>query len=379
MSEIKKYKNIPLNDNNLQILFLIPDEKINGPIPKINKILIPSLQSLGCQITTHPWGRRSEKESLFENSLGRLRDIIQIRNVLKEKAFDILFIPSAHDERALFRELMLLFGCQSFPIRKVLLFHGSKVDHLDRPGNFALKLLTRLVLDKSNAQMVLSSEERKEFQKLFPDKLFFVVDNPFIRTEENDYQKARESSYLKHATLHLLFVGRLIKPKGIFDLLESLQIVLKKANCHLSIVGDGPEADNVRRFIDKLGLNDNVMLMGYLQGEELKSAFYGADIFIFPTRWSEGFPTVLAEAMDAGLPIITTKTRGAADHLQEGLNAIFVPPKEPDAISRAVISLIEDPLLRARMGQANREKVKVFTPEKVARHYLDLLEIINNG
>ena len=379
MGELIENLDIQSNYKKLRILFLTMNEEIKGPIPKINTILISSLRALGCQITTHTWGHRSEKEPLVVNILGRLCDIIQINKVLKENYFDILFIPSALDERALLRELMMLFGCQSFPIRKVLLFHGSKVDHLDRPGSFALKLLTRLVLDKSDALLVLSSEEKNKFQRLFPKKMISNIDNPFIRTEDNEYQMIWEASSKKNGNVNLLFVGRLISPKGIFDLLKSMPIVLKRASCFLTIVGDGPEANNVKKCIGEFGLQENVTMKGYLQGEELRSAFYNADIFILPTNWGEGFPTVLAEALDAGLPIITTKIRGAADHLQEGVNGLFVPPSSSKDLATAIIKLVEDPSLRVAMRLANREKVKDFNPDIIGRKYIQIfLQILDS-
>ena len=303
-----------------------------------------------------------------------MADINQIANILKQNTIDILLIPSSHDEKALFRELMLLSGCQPFPIKKVLLFHGGKVDHLYRPGSYVLKLLTRLVLDRSDSILVLSSEEQDQFQRLFPNKAFLTVDNPFIRTQDNEHQLLRRTYPLKNGKANLLFVGRLIKPKGIYVLLEAMQIVLNKVNCHLTIVGDGPEIKNIKRYIYKSGLDENITLEGYLQGEEYKSIFCNADIFILPSWWNEGFPTVITEAMDAGLPIVTTKWRGAADHLQEGVNTLFVPPKDSIVLAQAILTLLEDPGLRLRMGNTNREKVKDFAPAVVAKHYLSVFE-----
>jgi glycosyltransferase involved in cell wall biosynthesis len=80
--------------------------------------------------------------------------------------------------------------------------------------------------------------------------------------------------------------------------------------------------------------------------------------------------------MSAGLPIITTKTRGIADHLDEGTNAIFVPPRDSAALSRALERILDDALLRKRMAEANRKKVDEFAPSRVAAHYLDTLREI---
>jgi glycosyltransferase involved in cell wall biosynthesis len=66
--------------------------------------------------------------------------------------------------------------------------------------------------------------------------------------------------------------------------------------------------------------------------------------------------------------------RGVADHLQEGVNALFVPPRDPTVLADTLVRLLANPVLRAQMSRTNREKVKDFAPEKVGRHYLDVLE-----
>ena len=88
---------------------------------------------------------------------------------------------------------------------------------------------------------------------------------------------------------------------------------------------------------------------------------------------------VLLEAISAGLPIVTTPIRGALDHLKEGVNTLFVPPHDPSVLAQTLSKLLNDPDLRARMREANLEKVKEFAPDVVARSYYLALEQIING
>jgi len=116
--------------------------------------------------------------------------------------------------------------------------------------------------------------------------------------------------------------------KGVFDLLGALARLAGPKPWHLLVAGNGPEEESFRARVRSLGLQNRVTLAGYLNSSLLALAYRGADLFVFPS-WSEGFPTVILEAMDAGLPIVTTHLRGAADHLQEGIHACFVPPRDP--------------------------------------------------
>ena len=61
-----------------------------------------------------------------------------------------------------------------------------------------------------------------------------------------------------------------------------------------------------------------------VDGDQLAAAYQSSDLFVLPTYWFEGFPTAITEAMDRETPIITTRTRGIGDHLDAGVNALFI-------------------------------------------------------
>jgi glycosyltransferase involved in cell wall biosynthesis len=71
--------------------------------------------------------------------------------------------------------------------------------------------------------------------------------------------------------------------------------------------------------------------------------------------------------------------RGITDHLRDGINALFVPARDPDAVAEAVERLLADEQLRERMANANIEAVKAFAPERVARAYLEALHRVLRG
>jgi glycosyltransferase involved in cell wall biosynthesis len=79
------------------------------------------------------------------------------------------------------------------------------------------------------------------------------------------------------------------------------------------------------------------------------------------------------EAMGYGLPIVTTARRGCADILTAGEHALFVPPRDPQALAGAIDRLLDDDGLRERMGRANLEKVGDFAPERVVPRYAQIL------
>ena len=360
----------------MRALFLVPRPGIRGPIPRIAATLVAALRPLGCEVTAEFWGRRSDCESPLQRVMGRVLDIAKVRRTLAQGRYDVMVIHTAHDPPAMARDLPLLVATrrQSPPV--VLHLHGSQADALVSPGHRLIKAASARLLCLADGALVLSTEEQRQWQHFAPWADIRTVRNPYVGAGDAPPALDRAAFGISSGVPLLLFVGRLVAAKGIFDLLAALPMVLARTGCHLLVAGSGEQAALVHQAVARSGLGPHVTLAGYLQGEPLRSAYRLADIFVLPSYHAEGFPTVLAEAMEAGLPIVTTRLRGAADHLREGENALFVPPRDPTALGEALLRLLGDVSLRARMGAANRAAVSQFSPDVVAREYLEALRQI---
>jgi len=357
----------------MRALFLVPRPGIRGPIPRIAATLVAALRSLGCEVTAEFWGRRSDCESSLQRVTGRAVDIAKVRRALAQGRYDVMVVHTAHDLPAMARDLPLLLAVRRRAPPVALHLHGSQADWLAAPGHRLVKAATSQLVRLSDGILVLSSEEQRQWREFAPTAQVHVVRNPYAPAGDAPPSFGRVAFGVPAGVPLVLFVGRLVAAKGIFDLLEAQARVLAHAPCHLLVAGAGDGAAQVQAAVDRLGLAAHVTLAGYLQGEALRSAYRLADLFVLPT-YHEGFPTVIAEAMDAGLPIVTTPLRGAADCLREGENALFVPPRNPPALAQALLRLLADAPLRARMGAANRAAVVQFSPERVACEYLEVLQ-----
>jgi len=357
----------------LRILMLTPHPNIQGPLPKVIPLLISALCQIGCRVASEPWGRHSDQERLLTKALGRAQDLLGIHRALRREQPDVLMIHTAHDWSTIVRDVALLLTTRNRRPATILEFHGSLADRLVTPGYKLFKAASRWLLQLSDAALLLSTEEQRQWQRFYPLGRFYVVDYPFLPS--NDQSPVNQLPWVLPGDKPvLLFVGRLIRQKGIFDLLDAMADLKERVACHLLVAGDGAARAQVLERIESLGLANHVTCTGYLQNEELKTVYRSAQVFVLPTTYSEGFPVVLIEAMDAGLPIVTTRIRGAADRLREGINALFVPPGDSAALADTLEQLLSDSSLRAKMRQANRKKVQEFAPEVVARHYLGILE-----
>ena len=368
----------------MRVLLLVPSSGIRGPLPKLIPVLAAALRQLDCVVETEVWSRHSDEESLLDKAVGRAGDLARIRKHLARRTFDVLFISTAHNWPGLARDVPLVMLTRGLCLRRVVQFHGSSSERLLAPGGRLFKWCSRLLVSRCDAVLVLSEQECAEWKAFWPQGRFEVVANPFVPAKGAPSGPSQGPHGVpgepRLTRTRLLFVGRLMPEKGIFDVLEALALWGDESAYHLQIAGSGPAEDAVRRRVAQLGLGERVMLCGYLGPAGLAQAYEEADIFVLPTYYAEGFPTVILEAMYAGLPVVTTPLRGAVDRLEDGVNALFVPPRHPDALSRALQRLAGDPDLRARMSRSNRLKVEEFAPDRVAPRYLEILQsVVGSG
>lgn len=356
----------------MRVLLAGPRLSVKGPIPRHAPHLVQALRERGLEVETVGWGRRLDGDGSSRRVFDRLGDVLHIRRRLRSESFDVLFVKTSQDWVALLRDLVLLEFTRAFTGKRVIQFHGSRSDRLAASGSWLLKMASRRLVRQVDAVLVLSNEEQHEWQEFAPLTRFFTVLNPFVApAAETGDDDARSEQGDPRQTI--LYVGRLIPQKGIYDLLVAAGAMAGQRSCLFRVVGDGRHLDRFREQVHFLGLDGVVRVEGRLEGSALQAAYESADVFVLPS-YSEGFPTVIAEAMYYGLPVVTTRIRGAADQLYEGVNALFVPPGRPDLLAAALVRLLDDEVVRMTLSAANVEKVRDFAPARVARTYIEILE-----
>ncbi len=165
----------------------------------------------------------------------------------------------------------------------------------------------------------------------------------------------------------VLFVGRLIPDKGVFDLLRSYGDLDPGVREELSLVfvGDGM----ARRELEKQAANiypGRVDVAGFLQRQSLARCYALADMFILPTH-TDPWGLVVNEAMACGLPIICANVAGCVpDLVKNGWNGITFPAEDTAALTDAMMKLSSDNELRCEMGQRGKERILRNSPEACA-------------
>jgi glycosyltransferase involved in cell wall biosynthesis len=159
-------------------------------------------------------------------------------------------------------------------------------------------------------------------------------------------------------------VGRLDVQKGHRYLIEAAS---ELNDVRLAIAGDGPLLGELQAYSDSL--KEGVIFTGMLMPEKVPLFLRAIDIFCFPSLW-EGFGIALAEAMAAGLPIVSSDILPLREVLGE--TGILVPPGDAVGLRKALKRLIDDASLRETYGQQAKERAVIFSIENYIKSFEDL-------
>jgi rhamnosyl/mannosyltransferase len=154
-----------------------------------------------------------------------------------------------------------------------------------------------------------------------------------------------------------IFVGRLRYYKGLDYLLRALALV---PDVHLLLVGGGPLWGATRGLAETLGVAGRVVFTGDVDDAELPACYQAGDLFVLPSHTrAEAFGTSIVEAMASGLPVISTEIQTGTSWVnQAGVTGLVVPPCDPDALARAIRTLVAEPATREAMGRAGRARAR---------------------
>jgi glycosyltransferase involved in cell wall biosynthesis len=206
-----------------------------------------------------------------------------------------------------------------------------------------------------------------------PEESIFTAPNAV----DTEFFAGRSEVVRKDAAIHrrilrlpsrfLLFVGRLVRDKGVFDLLEAYRALTPelRAEVALIFVGDGDARSQLERQAQAI-TPGTVFLPGFVQREQLASYYALAEMFVFPTH-TDPWGLVVNEAMACGLPVISTSVAGCvADLVEDRWNGRVVTAHDRQQLVDAIEELANNPELRSQMGEHSCERIAHYSPEACA-------------
>lgn len=271
------------------------------------------------------------------------------------------------------RDGLFIRYAQKRGLKSIVFFRGWDDRDEDKINNKYLFLFKYLFFNADCLIVLSEKEKRKLLDWGYDNKIYIettVVDKLLLKGINesfllNKYEKLKSSK-----TVNLLFLSRVEKRKGIYELIDAFKNLKQNenntCNYHLNIYGDGFELDNVRNKIAQEKIKA-IETHGFVSGEKKINAFKEAHIFIFPS-YSEGMPNAVLEAMGFGLPVITTPVGGLVDLFVHGAHGKIINVKDSHDIIKSIQSLILDYDDMLKIGLNNYKLAnELFMSDKVAK------------
>jgi glycosyltransferase involved in cell wall biosynthesis len=216
--------------------------------------------------------------------------------------------------------------------------------------------IIRFFLERATRVIVLSERWRAWITRIADNRRIVCIPNPVAAVEERP---------LSHRRNIVLFLGRLERRKGVFDLLDAIAALRAHIpDIQLVCAGDG-DLGSVARYAERLGIEDAVSLPGWVGPAEKQSLMNLAAVYVLPS-YAEGLPVSLLEAMAAGLPVAATEVGGIPDVVTDGVTGFLFRPGDIATLERLLHRLLHDSHLGVRIAMAARETVRMrFAPERV--------------
>ena len=233
-----------------------------------------------------------------------------------------------------------------------------------------LRWLCRATLRRSDAIVVLN-DAAKAFVESLDVRVPIHVIPAGIRLE----QFTPVDRSVPAGSLRIVCVAYLIRRKRIDLVLAALAKLRSRGlDASLILAGDGPERQPLAALATQLGLDGAMQCLGHVANADIAAVYANADVFVTMSQVDPHPPAVL-EAMAAGLPVISTRTGGALEFIEDGVTGVFVPFDDADALAACIERYAADPALRARHGAAARRRIEHdFSWEAVGRRYAAVYE-----
>lgn len=230
------------------------------------------------------------------------------------------------------------------------------VRHADRVIAVSKKIVRRMKLNGIDSQKICLIENGVNL-------------NRFIKNIASD--STRQSLGIKNGTLVIGTVGSLTKEKGHVYLLRAVPKVIENfQEAGFLFVGDGRERASLEKTVLDLGVKDSVIFAG--MRKDVPEILSMLDVFVLPSL-NEGLPMALLEAQAARIPTIATRIGAIPDVVENGVTGVLIPPKDPEAISKAIIRTLTDRNSAFEMAQRGFQRVQsYFSSQRMANQYLSL-------
>lgn len=282
--------------------------------------------------------------------------------------YDVVHIHMA-SRRSTFRKGKYIRLAKSKNKKVILHIHGAEYKVFYNECNEKQKEYVRETLELCDKIIVLSEEWKEYFKDLVDESKLVVIYNSIVIPE--DFEKNLDTN-------KLLFLGRIGHRKGIYDLLEVMEKLVKEFPYLKLYVGGDGEIEKLKQLISEKHLENNVEYVGWISGEQKEKLLKECSFYILPS-YNEGMPMSLLEGMAYKNVVISTNVGGIPKVIENNKNGIIIEPGDIDEMQNILCELLKNKNERIGLSDVARETVeRKFNIENVIEELLNLYNFSNS-
>lgn len=260
---------------------------------------------------------------------------------------NVVHVNTSFDIKALMRDTFFLVFALLFGSKIVVQYHGGNPSSLP---SWLRKLATfQLNILKKDDVILCLTDSQKSFIQAATKNSVTKVKN-FV---ELPVLKKKVAS---DCVVSFLYMGRMIREKGIFLILESAKLLLKMniRNFNIRFCGSGKDLSLFQEKIQAADLGSFVYYVGTLYGSHKSNTLNASDVFLYPTSYPEGLPYSILEAMSFKLPVISTNVGSITSVVTHNSTGIIIPEGSVDRLAKSMKFMIENADFRVQLGSNAR-------------------------
>lgn len=249
-----------------------------------------------------------------------------------------------------FRDFILIMLVKAYRKPIIYHFHNKGISQFQKHRVY--DRMYKMAFSKATA-IVLSERLKADVAAYFEPSRIAVCSNGLP-----DYGIVPDQT-AEHGEPVILMISNLIETKGVYVLLDACRILKEEGlpfQCEIAGYEGDVTGKMLKERMSSMQLGDRVRYLGPVQGKEKWRLLQKATVFAFPTYYHrECFPLVLIEALQCGLPVVTTSEGGIADMISEGRNGFITDKKNPQDLADKIRKILQDNELRGRMSGFARQ------------------------
>lgn len=342
----------------MKVLMIGNDPSVHGGITSvINQLLAHDWEKQNIKmdfIPTYESGNTLHKIHFF------LKSKRKIKLYLKNEKPSIVHIHMSY-KGSFIRKYNIHKMCKKYGIQDVIHLHGSEFEKFYNNSSNRRKKDIQLLFEECSSVIVLGDKWSKFIKQVATKAKVITINNTVSIPDAVVNQEVNE--------INILFLGVLIKRKGVMDFLKSIDMlkinnVLENKKVTFNIGGTGDQEGVLKAYVDEHNLNKYVKFLGWVNGEEKERHLQDNQILVLPS-YNEGLPISILEGLSYGMPIVATDVGSVSEAVINGVNGYLFTPGDIQAMYNGLKNMILYDNLRRKMSKESRNLAeKVFNDKK---------------